>query len=176
MFKSLFRAVSLGLSGLALTACSVSPEVYKEQTPALDITQFLNGKLLGWGIFEQNGEVTKRFHIEMDAHWEGNKGTFIEHFTFNDGTKQVRSWDITRLNEHEFTGVANDSVGIGRGQMYGNSMHWNYTITTPTERGTYDLDYDYWMHLVDSNTLINRATLSKFGIPLGDISVTFRKQ
>ena len=54
-------------------------------------------------------------------------------------------------------------------------MHWHYTIKTPTSSGTYDLDYDYWMYKIDEQTLINRATLSKFGVPLGDIAVTFRK-
>lgn len=111
----------------------------------------------------------------MTADWQGNVGTFTENFSFNDGTKQVRQWTLTRLDDHHYRGKANDSVGPGEGEVWGNSMHWNYTIRTDTDSGTYDLNYDYWMHLIDDKTLINRATLSKFGVTLGDIAVTFHK-
>lgn len=136
----------------------------------------MQGKLTGWGIFEdRSGKVVKRFRIDMTANWQGNKGTFIENFSFNDGTKQVRTWELTRIDDHHYTGKANDSIGVGQGEVWGNSMHWNYTIKTETDSGTYNLDYDYWMHLIDDKTLINRATLSKFGVTLGDIAVTFHK-
>lgn len=160
-----------------LAACSaVEPEDYADESPTLELNKFLDGKLTGWGIFQETGgKVSKRFRIDMQASWQGNKGTFIEHFTFDDGTKQTRSWDMTRIDAHHYTATANDSVGPGHGKAYGNSMHWNYTIKTDTDSGTYNLDYDYWMYQIDAHTMINRATLSKFGVPLGDIAVTFRK-
>ncbi len=163
---------------LFLTSCSsVEPKTYENQSPKFEFNKFLQGKLTGWGIFQgRDGEVQKRFRIDMTANWEGNVGTFVENFTFNDGTKQVREWELTRIDDHHYAGKANDSVGEGKGEVWGNSMHWNYTITTETDSGTYDLDYDYWMHMIDDKTLINRATLSKFGVTLGDIAVTFHKQ
>jgi hypothetical protein len=83
---------------------------------------------------------------------------------------------LTRIDEHNYTGKANDSVGSGKGEAWGNTLHWDYTIVTETDSGTFALDYDYWMYLIDENTLINRATLSKFGVKVGDITVTFHKQ
>lgn len=163
---------------LVLSACSnVAPHDYAGETPELNFSRFLQGELSGWGVFaNRDGKVSKRFRIDMVADWQGNAGTFTEHFSFNDGTKQIREWRLTRIDEHHYTGKANDSVGEGRGEVWGNSMHWNYTISTPTDSGTYDLDYDYWMYLVDDNTLINRATLSKLGFRLGEITVTFHKK
>lgn len=174
-YKRLFLAIFLAF---ALTACgSVAPNDYAEETPVLKFNDFLQGKLTGWGIFQdRDGHVSKRFRIDMTADWQGDVCKFIEHFSFNDGTKQVREWTLTRIDEHHYTAKANDSVGTGRGEVWGNSMHWNYTIRTETASGIYDLDYDYWMYLIDDKTLINRATLSKYGITLGEISVTFHKQ
>jgi len=172
------RFLIVALSILVLSSCSsVEPKAYANQSPKLEFNKFLQGKLTGWGIFQgRDGTVQKRFRIDMTANWEGNVGTFVENFTFSDGTKQVREWVLTRIDDHHYTGKANDSVGEGKGEVWGNSMHWNYTITTETDSGTYDLDYDYWMHMIDDKTLINRATLSKFGVTLGDIAVTFHKQ
>lgn len=163
---------------LTLSSCGrVQPNAYVNESPKLNFNRFLQGKLTGWGIYQgRDGQVQKRFRIDMTADWQGNTGSFVENFTFNDGTKQVRKWVLTRIDEHHYTGKSNDSVGIGKGEVWGNSMHWNYTIKTETDSGTYDLDYDYWMHMIDSKTLINRATLSKLGITLGDIAVIFHKQ
>jgi hypothetical protein len=177
MLKKAFKGFVVLFSIIIIAACSaVSPDDYASEKPEFKLEEFLNGKLTGWGIFQETGgKVTKRFRIDMEASWQGNKGKFVEHFSFADGTKQVRTWDMTRIDAHNYTAVANDSVGPGNGQSYGNTIHWNYTIKTETDSGTYDLDYDYWMYMIDNNTLINRATLSKFGIPLGDIAVTFHK-
>lgn len=165
------------LACFALLSCSnITPQDYAQESPALDFKRFLQGDLTGWGIYqERGGHVAKRFRIDMTADWQGNVGKFTERFSFNDGTKQVREWVLTRIDDHHYIGKANDSIGSGKGEVWGNSMHWNYTIRTKTDSGTYDLDYDYWMYLIDDKTLINRATLSKFGFALGDISVTFQK-
>ena len=162
---------------LSISCSNVTPNDYSQETPKFDFKNFLQGTLTGWGVYqERNGHVAKRFRIDMTADWQGDKGKFIERFSFNDGTKQVREWVLTRIDEHHYKGKANDSVGEGRGEVQGNTMHWNYTIRTKTDSGTYDLNYDYWMYLIDEKTLINRATLSKFGFTLGDIAVTFHKQ
>ena len=161
-----------------ISSCgNVVPHDYAEETPVLKFNEFLQGELTGWGIYqERSGHVAKRFRIDMTASWEGNTGSFVENFTFNDGTKQVRKWKLTRIDDHHYVGEANDSIGKGKGEVWGNTMHWRYTIRTETDNGTYDLDYDYWMYLIDDNTLMNRANLSKFGFTLGDIAVTFHKQ
>ncbi len=176
--KSYVRLLLVVVASMVLISCSsVEPKTYANQSPQFEFNKFLQGNLTGWGIFQgRDGEVQKRFRIDMTANWQGNVGTFVENFTFNDGTKQVRRWTLTRIDDHHYTGKANDSVGEGKGEVWGNSMHWNYTIKTETDSGTYDLDYDYWMHMIDDKTLINRATLSKFGYTLGDIAVTFHKQ
>jgi len=172
------RTIFVMLGTALLAACSaVSPEDYRDESPRFVLEEFLNGKLSGWGIYQETGgRVVKRFRIDMEASWTGNKCKFVENFSFDDGSKQVRTWEITRIDEHHYEAVANDSVGPGKGEAYGNTLHWDYTIKTKTDSGTYDLNYDYWMYMIDKNTLINRATLSKFGVPLGDIAVTFHKK
>jgi len=171
IFFILFACVTL------ISCSNISPQDYMRESPALDFKRFLEGNLTGWGVYqERGGLVSKRFRIDMTANWQGNTGTFTERFSFNDGTKQTREWVLKRIDEHHYTGKANDSIGQGKGQVWGNTMHWNYTIRTKTDSGTYNLDYDYWMYLVDDKTLMNKATLSKFGYTLGDIFVTFHKQ
>ncbi|MFX7862321.1 DUF3833 family protein, partial [Acinetobacter baumannii] len=40
---------------------------------------------------------------------------------------------------------------------------------------TYDVQFDDWMYLVDSQVMLNRARMSKFGIGVGEVTLSFLK-
>ena len=72
---------------LGLTACaSPGVEQYKAETPVLDLRTYLNGTVDGWGMFQgRSGEVKKRFHVVIDARWEGDTGVLDETAGFLEG-------------------------------------------------------------------------------------------
>ncbi|MCB1875099.1 MAG: DUF3833 family protein [Chromatiales bacterium] len=163
---------------VVVAACGrVDPAVYEGQPPSLDLRDFLQGGLTGWGVFQdRSGEVTHRFRIDMQASWEGDHCTFIEDFHFSDGRHQRREWLLREESPGRFTALANDSAEPGEGQIYGNSLHWNYLLNTPTEHGVWPLRYDYWMYKIDERTLMNRARVSLYGVEVGQVSVLFQRE
>ena len=40
----------------------------------------------------------------------------------------------------------------------------------------YEVQFDDWMYLVDERVMLNRATMRKFGIRLGEVTLSFQKQ
>jgi len=38
------------------------------------------------------------------------------------------------------------------------------------------VDLDDWMYLIDDRVMLNRATMSKFGFRLGEITLSFTKR
>ena len=40
----------------------------------------------------------------------------------------------------------------------------------------YHVDFDDWMYLIDERVMLNRATMSKFGVRLGEIALSFTKR
>jgi len=54
---------------VSLSGCAgVSPEVYREQTPTLDIATYFNGPLTAWGYFaDRSGEVKRRFTLMVEC-------------------------------------------------------------------------------------------------------------
>jgi len=46
----------------------------------------------------------------------------------------------------------------------------------PVDGKVYHVNFDDWMWLMDGQTMINRSTMSKFGIHLGDVTLFFRKR
>jgi hypothetical protein len=61
-------------------------------------------------------------------------------------------------------------VGTAAGQTSGNALNWRYTMALPVDGRTWHVDFDDWMYLVDERVMLNRATMSKFGVRLGEVT------
>ena len=173
--RNLLRLLALPF---VLAGCSViPPERYAAEKPALDLRQYFNGTIDGWGIFQsRSGEVKKRFHVVIDARWSGETGVLDEHFNWSDGTTSRRVWTLTRQPDGSYTGRADDVVGTAVGQVGGNALNWRYVLALPVDGKTYHVSFDDWMFLVDEQVMLNRAEMRKFGIRLGEVTLAFRKR
>jgi hypothetical protein len=172
--KRLFLAA---LGAAALTGCA-SPEVdsYAREKPTLLLEQYFNGRVDAWGVFtDRSGQVVKRFTVVLQCTWNGDTGTLDEDFSFSDGTKQRRVWQLRKLGDGRYTGTADDVVGTAQGRASGNALHWTYTLALPVDGRTWHVEMDDWMYLMNEQVLMNKTTMSKFGIRLGDVTIAFRK-
>ncbi|GAA4417608.1 DUF3833 domain-containing protein [Advenella sp. WQ 585] len=174
--RILFSATAL-LSALALVGCTGQQLAdYQNETPSLDLATYFNGPLEAHGIFQdRSGKVVKRFIVKMEGRWTGNKGVLDEHFTYSDGTKERRVWHLEKLADGRYTGTAGDVEGQAQGQISGNAFNWQYTLKLPVDGKTYSVQFDDWMYLMDDRVMLNRATMSKFGIKLGEVTLSFYK-
>ena len=178
---------SLAVSGIALgsatlTGCaSQSLNDYATERPALDLRQYFNGTLDAYGVFtDRSGKVVKRFTVLMVCTWQGKPGeetgVLDEDFTYSDGTKQRRIWRLQRTGEGSYVGRADDVVGIANGQERGNAFQWGYTLNLPVDGKIYEVQFDDWMYLMTDKVMLNKATMSKFGIKLGEVTLSFTKR
>ena len=162
---------------LGLTGCAgVSPEAYRDQTPALDIATYFNGPLTAWGYFaDRSGEVKRRFTVKMTGEWQGNQGVLTEHFDWSDGSKSQRIWRITKLDAHRYVGRADDVKGGAAGTAYGNALQWKYTLLLPVDGKTYEVQFDDWMYLMNDAVMLNKSEMRKFGFKLGEVVIAFKR-
>ncbi|MCO5120293.1 MAG: DUF3833 domain-containing protein [Burkholderiaceae bacterium] len=166
------------LAGSAVLAGCASPQVtdYAQQRPLLELDRYFNGRVLAHGIFQKRGgEVVRRFTVVMDCRWEGNQGVLDEAFSYADGSTQRRVWRLTKHADGRYTGRADDVVGEAQGQESGNAFRWNYTLRLPVDGKEVEVQFDDWMFLVDERVMLNRATMSKFGVTLGEVLLSLTK-
>jgi len=163
--------------GLLCAGCStVAPKQYVKEQPLLDLSEYLNGPLEAYGMFQdRKGVVIKRFNVKLMGTWSNNVGRLEEDFSYSDGTKQRRVWTITRLDDHTYTGTADDVVGVAHGEAYGNALNWRYTMALPVNKKVYNVKFDDWMFLIDDEVMLNRAVMSKWGFRLGEVTLSFKK-
>lgn len=167
------------LAGTAVLTGCASPQVtdHAQERPLLELDRYFNGRILAHGIFQKRGgEVARRFTVVMDCYWEGNQGVLDEAFTYSDGSTQRRVWRLTKHADGRYTGRADDVVGEAQGQTAGNAFRWNYTLRLPVDGKEYEVQFDDWMFLVDDRVMLNRATMRKFGVTLGEVLLSFTKQ
>ncbi|MEY4651492.1 MAG: hypothetical protein RI884_73 [Pseudomonadota bacterium] len=166
-------------ASLALMTGCASPDIadYQGEKPALDLRTYFNGTVDAWGVFtDRSGKVVKRFTVVMQCTWQGDEGVLDEAFTYSDGTTQRRVWRVRRGPEGRYTGTADDVVGQAEGQARGNALRWRYTLALPVDGRVWHVDFDDWMYLMSEKVLLNRATMSKFGITLGEVTLSFTKR
>jgi len=171
------KSLAILCTVLGLTGCAgVSPEVYRDQKPTLDLANYFNGPLTGWGYFaDRSGEVKRRFTVKMTGEWKGNEGVLTENFVWSDGEKTQRVWRISKLDAHRYIGRADDVKGEAIGTAYGNALQWKYTLLLPVDGKTYAVQFDDWMYQMDDTTMLNKSVMRKFGFKLGEIVISFRK-
>ncbi len=167
---------------LLLISCS-SPHVsqYAAEKPNLDLSEYFSGTIDAYGIFtDRSGEVRKRFTVLIKANWTvvgGKKvGTLDESFSYSDGTQQKRIWTLIEQSPGVYSGRADDVVGDAQGQLAGNALNWTYTLALPVDGTVYDVQFNDWMYLITPKVMLNKAKMSKFGIDLGEVTLSFYKR
>ncbi|WP_062387367.1 DUF3833 domain-containing protein [Pseudomonas abietaniphila] len=163
---------------VGLAGCSgVDVQHYRQEQPTLELRQFFTGHLDAWGMFQKrSGEVTKRFVVKIHGYPRGDQMILEENFTYSDGTRQQRIWTLTPDGVGRWRGRAADVVGEALGEVAGNTLHWTYVLSLPVDGKVYQVDFDDWMYLMDDRTMINRSSMSKFGVEAGQVTLFFRKQ
>ena len=179
LLPALGRPVFATLLAAGLTAgcSSPQPSTYAAEQPVLDLTRYFNGRLDAWGMFQdRSGKVVKRFTVAMNCVWQGDTGTLEEDFAYSDGTTGRRVWTLRRVAPDRFVGTAPDVIGEASGVVSGNAFRRQYTLALPVDGSVYHVDFDDWMYLIDDRVMLNRAVMSKFGVRLGDVTLSFTKR
>ncbi len=165
-------------SAVAASGCA-GPSVndYAQAQPVLDLKRYFNGVVDAWGVFtDRSGRVVKRFTVVMNCHWDGEQGVLDEDFVYSDGTKQKRIWRLQHLGEGNYSGSADDVVGAAKGASRGNAFRWGYTLALPVDGRVWEVQFDDWMYLMDERVMINKASMTKFGVFLGEVTLSFTKR
>lgn len=174
--RLLLLAAAAGAALLAAGCASPRPADYAAERPALDLRRYFDGPLTAHGIFQdRSGRVVKRFVVDLVGRWDGDEGVLEEDFRYSDGTTGRRVWRLRHLGDGRYRGTADDVTGIAEGEVRGNAFQWRYTLRLPVDGRTWEVQLDDWMFLVDERVMLNRAVMSKLGVRLGEVTLSFHK-
>ena len=172
--NSILLIITLAL----VTSCSnnMKPEDFKNTKPSLLIEEYFDGKVKAWGILQdRSGKVTRQFKADLVGSFKDNVITLDEDFYWTDGEKQTRQWTMKKIDDHHYEATASDVVGTAKGFSYGPAFKLEYVLLVPVKDKNMKIKFDDWIFMQDERVAINRATMTKFGIKVAELTVMFVK-
>ncbi len=171
------RAVLI-LALVVLAACgrpSLNDPVLSDRQ--LNLEEFFDGHLTAYGQFQDVfGEVRRRFTVDIHGTWDGEHLRLVEDFAYDDGSTEQRIWTLRQTGPDSWEGFAPGVIGQATGQERGDAFNWQYTIDLPLpDDETLRVTFDDWMWLLSEDRLLNRAYMSRFGVPIGEVLITFER-
>ncbi len=177
--KQIFTALFTFFVITTTTGCStVTINDYKQTTPVLNIEQYFDGKSRAHGVFQDRfGKVRRSFVVDIKGDWNPKTNTLklTEDFVYNDGETEQRIWTIVKQADGTYSGNAKNVVGNAIGVSAGNAFNFKYIFDLAVEDSIWRVKFDDWMYLLDEKTLFNKAVITRYGIRLGDVYITFTK-
>ena len=161
-----------------ITGCAskMKPTDFKDKKPRLIIEDYLSGNIKAWGVLQnRSGKVIRQFKADLNGKWDGSNLTLDEIFNWSDGEIQNRQWTIKKIDEHYYEGTAADVIGKAKGYSYGPSFKFEYVLLVPVKGKNIKITFDDWIFMQDERVAINRATMTKFGFKVAELTVMFIK-
>jgi hypothetical protein len=145
--------------------------------PSFDLTTFLEGRTFAWGIFEDRfGRVRRRFTVEMVGRWQERVFYLDERFTYDDGSEENRVWRVEPAGQARFTATCADCVGIAEGECSADAIRMAYTFRLKLDGRELHVAFDDRIYRLGDNIAVNRATMRKWGVRLGEVSLFFKRE
>lgn len=165
-------------AGIALSGCNTMKiEDFAGKQPVLKPETYFLGETRGSGIFQDRfGNLRRQFVVDMVGEMDGEVLVLTEDFVYDDGEKEQRIWHLKPLGDGRYEGVAGDVIGTARGQAAGNAFQWSYRIDLKVGDGRWRVAFDDWMFLQPGGVILNRATVTRWGIEIGTLTVSFHKK
>lgn len=142
-----------------------------------ELTSFLEGESRAWGIFEDRfGRVRRRIDVTMIGRWDGDVFRLDEHFVYDDGRREHRVWTVKPDGPGKFRATCDDCVGEAIGTCAADSIRMAYAFKLKLPSRTLVVDFDDRIYRMSATTAVNRATMRKWGIKLGELSLFFERK
>ena len=150
--------------------------IQQKNGPLFELTTFLEGRTSAWGIFEDRfGKLRRRFTVEMVGRWQDEVFTLDETFAYDDGTRETRVWRVAPVGHGAFTATCADCVGTAYGSCDADTIRMSYGFRLKLDTRSINVHFDDRIYRVGAGIAVNRATMSKWGVKLGEVSLFFRR-
>lgn len=113
--------------------------------------------------------------MDIQGTWDGWTLTLVEDFAYADGTTEQRIWLMQKTGADTWTGSADGVLGQAQGIARGDTFNWVYRIDLPVPDGTLRVDFNDWLWKLSDDRVFNRAYMSRFGVDIGEVQITFEK-
>lgn len=173
------RLVALFSVLLIVNACGTSMTVqdFDTNTPTFVLEDYFQGNTKAYGLFEDRfGNVRSQFTVDIKGTWDGETLILDEDFLYSDGETENRRWEVKKTGPSDYVGYTDNVIGKAVGYTAGNSFNWRYKFNLKVGDSVWKVAFDDWMFLQPDGVLLNKATVTRWGIKIGTVFISFSKE
>ena len=176
MLNLIYRNIFLFILVLLIGCSAMKIEDFANTNPEFKLMEFFEGNVKAWGIVEDRfGNIRRQFKVDMKGTIENDILTLEEDFVYADGEIDKRIWKFSKLDEKSYKGLANDIIGEAIAKEQGNAFNMKYKMDLDLGFAELRVNFNDWMFKIDEETIINKATINKFGLNIATVTLFFRK-
>lgn len=143
---------------------------------AFDLFGFLQGRTVARGIFEDRfGKLRRSFTVGIVGTLHNGILILDEDFLYSDGTTDKRVWRLKKTGERQFIGQCEDALTPALGYLWPDRCEMRYKIKLDIGARQFTVKFDDAFYPLDDKTMMNRATVTKLGVRLGQAIIVFSK-
>ena len=141
-----------------------------------DLLSYFEGRALADGVFEDRfGREKRRFTVSLTGEWRDGSLVLDEDFLFDDGERQHRTWTLRRTSTRRFTGRCEDSVADADGRLEAGRATLRSDLRLRVGSRLVPMRFSDVFYELGGGLVLNRSTVSKWGVRLGQGLILFRK-
>jgi len=138
----------------------------------LVLESFFAGRTIGDGRFVNSWtRRERRFQMVIDGTWDGRTLALSETYAYDNGLRERKNWCLRQVASGVFSGTYDDVIGTASIWSEGQSVRLKYKL----KLAGIALDVDETMSLSDDGRVIDRARVTKWGLPVGRLEVVMRQ-
>lgn len=150
---------------------------HNDERSRFELTTFLEGRTSAWGVFEDRfGRLRRRFDVEMLGRWEDGIFVLEESFVYDTGEREERTWRVSPVGDGRFTATCPDCIGSASGECDDQAIRMRYRFRLKLESREIAVDFDDRIYRMGRTIAVNRATMRKWGVKIGELSLFFMRQ
>ncbi len=169
------RIAAFALLASIGAACLPLPAQAEE---SFDLVKYFTGRTIGTGGFTAPiAGIKRELTVKTRGTWNGKTLTLVEDFVYADGERDRKTWRFKRIGPDRYEGRREDVVGVADVRQVGRIVTLAYLADIRgKDGGVTRVGFKDTIGYSSNGDVYNNATVTRFGIPIGDVKIIFRKQ
>jgi hypothetical protein len=136
---------------------------------------YFAGRTTATGSFSAINGTKRDFKVDLRGRWNGKTLTLVEDFVYADGERDRKTWRFRKIAANQYRGTREDVVGDTLVTITGDTARFSYLVDLDPDGKPNRVRFHDTMTLGADGNVLNKALVTKFGLPVAKTRVEFHR-
>jgi hypothetical protein len=163
-------------TGVGTATASLNSASHRRTQEPFVLEDFFAGRTIAHAGFAAISGLRRDFQIDITGVWKSNTLSLHETFAFDDGETDHKTWQFEKVADGKYVANREDLLRPVHATIQTSTLRYSYSLFLNPAQKKNVVRFRDRITMVDERTLINKAIVFKYGIPVGRVTGIFLKQ